>query len=417
MDNEIQEKVRRKIHKYMEFLPDSDKTIMYLEKLSKLPVTYELLASTGVGKAVNKIVKKGTEEQSTLAKKIITEWKELVNIKQEVEDNSKKKVHEKEVKTEREEQVRKRKSFKDDDVGNSYDRPAKEIKTEEFEPTKTSFSDALKSVGTTRSRPIKRRVDSDKTTSKVISNSYDTDLIKHLVPTMRKWSPAPESKSETGKKKNEDHFEIKCVKSTIHVYAAAGKSKKVQLVNGEPPKLLTFCQDVVKKHVDMIEYVGLIPYHLLKPALERATPEQLLRIVKFNPQIESDCDELFQIICMKKPKKFINMGGETWKQTYTRTLKEEDAKFALLTSRIAKNNKASCASIRKAEVIDLKQVRSGGSFAGTRGHSSGGFSGNSRPRSGLESKYSGSSAAAATNPQKKGYLMAKTLRMFKSGVR
>lgn len=165
----------------------------------------------------------------------------------------------------------------------------------------------------------------------------------------------------------------------------------------------------------MIEYVGLIPYELLKPALERATPEQLLRIVKLNPQIEMECDELFQIVCMKKPKQFRNRNGETWKETYLRTLKEEDDKFALLTSRIARNNKASCASVRKTEVIDLKQVKNRGSIGNGRGHSGPGSSGSGRNRN-MDSKFS-STAAAANNPQKKGYLMAKTLRMFRSGVR
>lgn len=390
---------------------------MYLEKLSKLPINLELLVSTGVGKAVGKIVKKGTKEQSLLAKQIITEWKECVNNEKEgkyasVED----KLPEKEIKIEKNDHIRKRKNFKDDDAGSSYDKPKKEKKIEEIEQNTGSFSDALKSVGTVRSRPIKKRVNDQKTSSKCISDSYNIEMIKNIVPTMRRYSPTPEGKPKpTGtKRSNDDNFEIKCVKSTIHVYAAAGRSKKVSLVNGEPPKLLSFCQDVVKKNVDMIEYVGLIPYELLKPALERATPEQLLRIVKLNPQIEMECDELFKIICMKKPKQFRNMSDETWKETYVRTLKEEDDKFALLTSRIAKNNKASCASIRKAEVIDLKQVKNKGYYDNGRGFSGQGSS-NRRARS-MESKYP-TSAAVANNPQKKGYLMAKTLRMFKSGVR
>uniref|UniRef100_A0A0N4Z4S8 TFIIS N-terminal domain-containing protein n=1 Tax=Parastrongyloides trichosuri TaxID=131310 RepID=A0A0N4Z4S8_PARTI len=381
-------------------LGDADKSVIYLSKLRKLPINLELLVSTGIGKVVNKIVKRGNEEESKLAKEIVTEWKSIINSSENeasnVKDTSSKMKEESKVI-----EGRKRKSTIDDTDSKKI---KKEVKIGESNDKQLSFMDALKESTKSEFKPIKKRVVEKKSKDDV----FCKNIINMHVPLIKLDQPKVIEKKEN---QSTDNFEIKCVKSKIHVYACSGKAKKINLINGQPPTLLSFCQDVVKKNVDKIEFVGLIPYHILKPALERASPETLLKIVKRNPQIEEECDELFYNICKRKPNQFKNRGSESWKETYVRTLKEEEEKFAMLTRKIATVNKKSSASQRKAEVIDLKQVGNRGASIYARSSGQGSYGGSRK--GGLEAKYS--SSTPKNGPQKKGFLMAKTLRMFKSG--
>ena len=49
------------------------------------------------------------------------------------------------------------------------------------------------------------------------------------------------------------------------------------------PKLFSLCIEVLIEHIDAIEEVGPIPVDLLRPVLERCSPQQLKRLEHFNP--------------------------------------------------------------------------------------------------------------------------------------
>lgn len=83
-----------------------------------------------------------------------------------------------------------------------------------------------------------------------------------------------------------------------------------------------------------MEYTGGVPYSILKPVLERATPDQLFTLENHNPYLIEDTDELWRLHCGKefRPKRREEM--ESWRDMYMRCLDEREAKLRLLTANI-----------------------------------------------------------------------------------
>lgn len=57
------------------------------------------------------------------------------------------------------------------------------------------------------------------------------------------------------------------------VYSGVKSGRK-----GEVTKLYDLCMQVIKDNIGELGFTGGIPYDILKPALERATPDQLMNI-------------------------------------------------------------------------------------------------------------------------------------------
>lgn len=100
------------------------------------------------------------------------------------------------------------------------------------------------------------------------------------------------------------------------------------------PSLFDLCTHVLQDNIDALEYTGGVPYSILKPVLERATPDQLFTLENHNPYLIEDTDELWRLHCGKefRPKRREEM--ESWRDMYMRCLDEREAKLRLLTANI-----------------------------------------------------------------------------------
>lgn len=97
------------------------------------------------------------------------------------------------------------------------------------------------------------------------------------------------------------------------------------------------CIRFLQKNIDALEYTGGVPFEILKPVLERASPEQLELFENFNPYLMEDSDVLWQQHCQRKFKACKRQEMETWRDMYYRCTQEQEARLNSLTNNIKKS--------------------------------------------------------------------------------
>lgn len=100
------------------------------------------------------------------------------------------------------------------------------------------------------------------------------------------------------------------------------------------PSLHELCIRFLQKNIDALEYTGGVPFEILKPVLERASPEQLEQFEHYNPYLMEDSDILWQQHCQRKFKACKRQEMETWREMYERCKSEQEARLNSLTRNI-----------------------------------------------------------------------------------
>lgn len=65
-----------------------------------------------------------------------------------------------------------------------------------------------------------------------------------------------------------------------------------------------------------LEYTGGVPYDILKPVLERASPQQLFSMEDYNPYLIEDTDNLWLQHCNRKFRTDKRREFETWRDMF-----------------------------------------------------------------------------------------------------
>ncbi|XP_026280596.1 transcription elongation factor B polypeptide 3 [Frankliniella occidentalis] len=120
------------------------------------------------------------------------------------------------------------------------------------------------------------------------------------------------------------------------------------------PSLFDLCTRVLQENIDALEYTGGVPFDLLKPVLERATPDQLFTLEHYNAYLIEDTDMFWEYHCKKdfRNKKRIEM--ETWREMYQRCHEERESKLKALKETIAASAKAKLAPVRKTQLAYIE---------------------------------------------------------------
>lgn len=100
------------------------------------------------------------------------------------------------------------------------------------------------------------------------------------------------------------------------------------------PTLHEMCIRILQKNIDSLEYTGGVPFEILKPVLERATPDQLYTFEHFNPYLMEDSDVLWQQHCQRQFRGLKRQEMETWRDMYHRCRSEREARLNSLTENI-----------------------------------------------------------------------------------
>ncbi|XP_012543329.1 transcription elongation factor B polypeptide 3 [Monomorium pharaonis] len=129
--------------------------------------------------------------------------------------------------------------------------------------------------------------------------------------------------------------EIKPVDDIIYV-----KNQRTKVYSGNKvgyttvPTLYEMCIRVLIENIDALEFTGGVPYDILKPILERATPDQLFMLEHHNPYLIEDTDILWKYHCNREFRNNERQEMESWREMYMRCLDEREAKLKTLTANI-----------------------------------------------------------------------------------
>ncbi|XP_030370326.1 transcription elongation factor B polypeptide 3 [Scaptodrosophila lebanonensis] len=116
------------------------------------------------------------------------------------------------------------------------------------------------------------------------------------------------------------------------------------------PSLFDLCIRILQKNIDALEYTGGVPFEVLRPVLERATPQQLLNFEEYNPYLMDDSDVLWQHHVQRHHRSQKREEMETWREMFLRCQEEKDRKLSILAESIKASQKISEAPVRKTQL-------------------------------------------------------------------
>ncbi|TSN48466.1 Elongin-A [Bagarius yarrelli] len=173
----------------------------------------------------------------------------------------------------------------------------------------------------------------------VVSKRCVMDLLNVPLPTI---SPECEDMSQyqyfTEKKVEEKASEV-CIETPV--FTGQRLNKKMLVYSGSKvvylPTMMSLYQQCIRtlqNNIDSLYEIGGVPFEILKPVLERCTPEQLLRIEEFNPMYIGVTDHLWERHCLRDFRNAQLQEYESWREMYLRLFEERERKFQQLTKSI-----------------------------------------------------------------------------------
>ncbi|XP_055523313.1 transcription elongation factor B polypeptide 3 isoform X2 [Wyeomyia smithii] len=118
------------------------------------------------------------------------------------------------------------------------------------------------------------------------------------------------------------------------------------------PKLFDMCIRLLQENIDLIDTFGGIPFDLLKPVIERATAQQLMKLEQFNPYLLEDTDVLWEQHCRRTFRNQMRKQEEceSWREMYIRCSEERNAKLISLTQNIKQSIVEKATPVRKTKL-------------------------------------------------------------------
>ncbi|KAJ8957481.1 hypothetical protein NQ314_006540 [Rhamnusium bicolor] len=189
---------------------------------------------------------------------------------------------------------------------------------------------------------------------------------------------------------------------------------------GKVETLFDLCVRVLQDNIDALEYTGGVPYLILKPVLDKATPDQLFNMEHHNPYLIEDTDELWLLHCQKEFRNKKREELESWREMYMRCLDEREAKLNAITANIKQSQDKSTPQGSRPKMVS-SLIRNRAQTPASRVASLASSGGAKKavvpnPASKAVERSSTSSSTAAMKP-KKAPLMAKTLSFLKNRYR
>ncbi|CAK1579365.1 unnamed protein product [Parnassius mnemosyne] len=127
-------------------------------------------------------------------------------------------------------------------------------------------------------------------------------------------------------------------------------------VLGKIPTLYEMCVHILQEHIDALEYTGGVPYEILKPVVDKATPQQLFMLEHYNPYLMEDTDHLWQKFCEKHFRNKQRQELETWREMYMRCQEEQEYRLKSLTENIKIAQEAKKAPIKQTKMAYVDTI-------------------------------------------------------------
>ncbi|XP_023292366.2 transcription elongation factor B polypeptide 3 [Lucilia cuprina] len=116
------------------------------------------------------------------------------------------------------------------------------------------------------------------------------------------------------------------------------------------PSLFDMCIRILQKNIDALEYTGGVPFEVLKPVLERASPQQLYVFEEYNPYLMEDSDVLWQQHVSRNYRTKKRLENESWREMYIRCQEEDERRLSVLKDSIKASQKIAAAPVRKTQL-------------------------------------------------------------------
>lgn len=138
---------------------------------------------------------------------------------------------------------------------------------------------------------------------------------------------------------------------TIRTKVYSGNKCAFQTV----PTLHELCIRILQKNIDALEYTGGVPFEILRPILERASPDQLFAFEHYNPYLMDDSDILWEQHCMRKFRGCKRQEMETWREMYSRCVAEQEERLNNLTNNI-KYSQSNAVPVKQTKLAVLDNM-------------------------------------------------------------
>ncbi|XP_036403131.1 elongin A, like [Megalops cyprinoides] len=336
--------VSKKVLQLKQQLKESSesKTILkILKRLQGIDITLDILAETGIGKAVNAFRKHGNAGE--VAKSLVSQWKKLIP-KESTSEGKKTKVlkitkkpcgSNDENQQSEDELEKPAMSF---ESYLSYDLKAPKRKNKSYDDKRTAKK--LR-VNGERTEPPGKATNGKTSTEeplKKVSTGSVMDLLNVPLPTF-----LPECEDLNNfpyiKKKPEDVVPVVCEEAPI--FTGQRLNRKMQVYSGPKttflPTMMSLhqqCLRAIRNNIDLLYEIGGVPFEILEPVLERCTPEQLLRIEECNSVYIEETDHLWKTHCQRDFKNGRLEEYESFREMYLRLSEERESKLKRLTESI-----------------------------------------------------------------------------------
>lgn len=314
---EVIEHYKKKLLRHIE---EPDVVLYCLKKLDAVPVTIEILQDSEVGKVVNRLKKRTdtTPDVIEASKTLVEKWKELVKNTNEDETE----IPTAEVLTSLPLfaiQFRLKYIFfqhKNHEAVTSKSKTpsssSSEKKSSKSHHHKKDKKEKKSSSSSTSSSSTKHHKSSSKESSKKSNGSSSAIEIpsdinpNYKPPKIRHFA---ESSSQHGEKRNgskvntEDDDMLsrlitgnKSLRNRTAVYS--GRKTSAFSRDEKFPTLEELCVHVLQDNIHLIDECGSASFDQLKPILERAKADDLIRIEDFNPRLMEDTGKVYEF-CSK----------------------------------------------------------------------------------------------------------------------
>lgn len=365
------EKYVQKIHKKLnnESL-EEEKIKKYLLELDRLEITIDILKTTGIGRAVNRYKKHGSNI-GDIASGLVTKWKELLKDKsnllsQSASSNCEDKgifhlnssyrnhirhdgagtpsasdvevdlVNNKNVKAKPKTGETKLKarsapqlcdvSFGCEPVVEKKKRPA------------SSTASATGSTKMTSSDSIRPGLQLLPLPSSLSINSY---LLPEIQPTYKPMRMPDCGDTSPRKKKG-------VVGSDLDAHALTSRKSRTQVFSGRRlapvgeavTSLFELAMKVLIENIDALDDTGGVPYEILHPVLEKCNPQQLLHLEDCNPYFLEDTEPLWERHCCREFKGTKPERNQTWRELYMKNGLERDERLKKINEKISASQRA-----------------------------------------------------------------------------
>lgn len=122
------------------------------------------------------------------------------------------------------------------------------------------------------------------------------------------------------------------------------------IVQKTEPSLYEMCIRVLQENIDLLIETHNIPFHILRPVLERAKPEQLIKIEHYNSYLLKETDVIWAIHCQRKFRMKQRQEMESWRQMYERCTREDEEKLNRLTKNIKQHQDKAYGFVQKTKM-------------------------------------------------------------------